>query len=146
MIFSQYIAIIRDVAIVSAVLFVCWKLVDYGEDKAQLADFRALQAQVAHDQQIQQQWNASVEKADAQREQDMASINTRIDAQHTPIIVRVPSPAQQPVLSGPSAAPGGEPAGSGGIDIRPGVNAFEHKYESALADCRDALARWPSVQ
>jgi len=140
---AQIMALVRDAVIVAAIAFFCWKLVDYGEDQVQVSEFRALQAQVLHNSQLQQQWNKQKEQADEQRIADLASIGARIDAQHAPIIVRVPAASGPGPLPGPTPATGSADTGSGGIDIRPRINLFEHRYETALADCRAALAAWP---
>jgi hypothetical protein len=54
----------------------------------------------------------------------------------------VPSPAPS---GGQAAGAGGTDAGSrgGAVDIRPAINAFEAKYETVIAQCRETIADWP---
>lgn len=145
---AAIIALIRDVAIASALGFILWSLVHYGEDIVKIRELPALQRQLEANAAAEADWQKQRETADEQRSKDIASIGARIDNNHQPVIVRVPAnPGAVPVAAG---APGSCPAAAGpadngsGIDRRPAVNQFEHKYESALIECRNALAQWPT--
>jgi hypothetical protein len=105
------------------------------------------------------QWKTREANSDAQRVADMQAINDRIDAYSAPVIVRVPAyPGALPgpaagalgvhPASGPTDSGSGSAATSGGydIDIRPAVRAFEKRYETALAQCREVVADWPTLQ
>lgn len=149
--FTVFLSLARDFAIVGALGFIVWKLVDFGEDRIKAQDLKAVQAQIAHNVELQSQWQAKSEAADAQRTQDLADLAARIDANHQPVIVRIaPHPSPVPIAAAcpvsPVAASGAADNGSGGDsgpDVRPLINAFELKYETALAGCRAALAQWP---
>ena len=150
--FTVFLSLARDFAIVGALGFIVWKLVDFGEDRIKAQDLKAVQAQIAANAKIQSQWQAKSEAADAQRTQDLADLAARIDANHQPVIVRIaPHPSPVPIAAAcpvsPVAASGaadhGSGVDSGPADVRPLINAFELKYETALAGCRAALAQWP---
>jgi hypothetical protein len=59
-----------------------------------------------------------------------------------PPVVQLP-----PKASGSNPPSGTADKGSGGdsgaVDIRATLNAFESRYETALANCREDLAKWP---
>jgi hypothetical protein len=72
----------------------------------------------------------------------------------TPVFVRgsadnCPSPGGRPVPATPAKAAGDDPAGRavesgpGSGDIRPALEQFKIRYETALADCRRLDAEWP---
>lgn len=69
---------------------------------------------------------------------------------HTPVWLRAPGElCADPVPGAQGKAAGVDPAsrptvpGPRGVDIRPGIEAFKLKYETALADCRRLDAEWP---
>jgi hypothetical protein len=104
---------------------------------------------------------AQAESAQEQKDKDYAEQTHNAQVQHdaelaglhpvtTPLIVYRNSPAlcSNPVPN-PAAAPSstsarGAVVGGSGVDLRPAVDAFERKYETALADCREALKSWPT--
>jgi hypothetical protein len=143
---AAIIALIKDVVIVGAIGLVAYFLVSYGKDIVKVSDMKAIEAQIQKNAQQQEKWQKDATDADAKRSSEMYAVATTIAGQHGPIIVRQPSAC--PVSNDPAKA-GSEPAKGGGADpgsgtdIRPAVNAFELKYEQSLADCRDALAKWP---
>lgn len=144
------IAIVRDVAIVGALIFIVWWIRTSGANAVKVSDMQAVQKQIAAQATQQAQWAQEARNAAIQRTQDMAQVTAAIGAQRAPILVQ---PATQPAcpdhLPASPAASSSSTAGSGGIisgagrDIRPAINAFELKYETALADCRAAIASWP---
>jgi hypothetical protein len=141
--------IVRDAAVLAALGFVIWRLVDYGEDRVKSQDLKAVQAQIAQNSKQVASWQAQAEAANAKESQDLASVDAHIAANHAPIIVRVPTRAG-PVPGAPACPAGADPNGGGadpgsGVDIRPALAAFETKYEKALADCRQVVDSWPAA-
>lgn len=137
---GQYIALARDVLIVAALGFVIWFLYHSGRQAAQVAQMEALEKQVqanAHQEMI---WQQEHNDALAELSSELSSINGSIARNHTPVIVQNRPSGGVP---GDPAKAANQPPESGGVDIRSGVNAFESKYETALAECRAALASWP---
>lgn len=147
---SAYIALARDLIILIALAALIWLLVSYGKDVIKVHDMTAVSKQIAQNATTEAQWRQKADNAQVQLTTELADLRSRIDAQHTPVIVHtgpahtcpVPGPATTSASSPPAG--GTADAGSGGdIDVRPSINAFELKYEKALADCRAALASWP---
>lgn len=149
---GQIIALIKDLAIVVTLGLAIWLLISYGKDIVKVSDMKAVQKQLAQNAITEAQWRQEQEAANAQRDTQLAQVGAAIANQHAPVLVcRSPNPG--PVPSVPAATAdahpgiGGTDTGPGGgdkpIDIRPAINAFELKYETALADCRAAIASWP---
>ena len=87
--------------------------------------------------------------AEAQKEHDDALRNLPPPVT-TPVILRVPGAKVCPDFSGLASAPGSvHPSsgaadqGSGERDIRPGITAYELRYEGVIADCNKLKADWP---
>lgn len=141
---AAIIALIKDAVIVLAIGAVIYVLVTYGKDIVKISDMAAVQKQVAANAQTVAGWRQEQIDANARHSADIAGIAATIGAQHAPIFLQpAPSKAGACPVSGATGAPSGQPAGSGPVDIRPGINTFELKYETALADCRSVLAQWP---
>lgn len=144
---AAYIALARDIVILIALGLLIWLLVAFGRDMIKVKDMKAVQAQIAQNSQQVAQWAQEARDAQTQRTQDMAQVSAAIAAQHAPIVLRGPSsacpvPRDSAEAPSQSAAPGSADTGSG-VDLRPAISGFELKYETALADCRQALASWP---
>jgi hypothetical protein len=147
---TQIIALVKDVAIVAFGVWLFLFIRHSGQDSLKLADAQAAakQQQAAFAQQAQ--WAADAKTAGEKRDQEIASIKSAVDAQRTPIILRVPS-GPGPVSGHPPAPAGTDPASgpvAGGtgvdLDIRPAINAFEERWEQGpLASCRLLYESWP---
>jgi hypothetical protein len=147
---SAYIALARDLIIVVALGLLIWLLMSFGADRVKVADIKAVQKQITDNAKTEADWRKKQTDANAQRDIDLAQVAAGIAAQHAPVIVRS-GPARACPVSVPAAQAGGPPAAAGGADegsgidrdIRPQLNAFEFKAETAIADCRAALDGWP---
>ena len=127
---------IKEAAVVIAIGWVVWFLYHSGGSAERAKELSAL------NQQITQNAEQSA-KAQARVQADIQDINGRIDARTSPVVVHIPRAVPNaPKAAGSPPASGGSDEGPG-IDIRPGVNAFEKKYEDALAQCRGLLESWP---
>jgi hypothetical protein len=149
MTFSAYLSLARDLLIVSALGYILWVVHSQAENSVKVADMQAVEKQVLANAQTLSRWSQEAHDAEVKRETDMAGVTALIGAQHAPIRLCIPPKASPGTVSGnpastPSgtAASGGTDAGSG-EDIRPAINAYELKYESALASCRSVLSQWP---
>lgn len=141
---AAIIALIKDIVIVIAIGAVIYVLVAYGKDIVKVADIAAVQKQIAANAQTVAGWRQEQVNAEAKHTEELAQVSAAIGAQRSPIILQSVTPkAGTCPVPGAAAGPAGPPAASGPVDIRPGINAFELKYETALADCRSALAQWP---
>lgn len=149
------IALVRDILIVVALAFVVWWIRHDGVNSAKVGDLQAIQSQLADNALRQQKIAQEVSNAQAQHTQDLQTISAAI-ASHSAEPVRVcVSPSPSAVHGIPTASSANPAAGRSvdpgpgvavpPIDIRPGLIAFEQHYENALADCRQALAQWPSL-
>lgn len=146
------IALVRDLVIVIALGLLIWLLISYGKDMVKVSDMKAVQKQLDANTKQVAQWSQEASNAQTQRTQDLAQVSAAIAAHSQPIVVLRDRPASPGTVSstpasasGQSAACGSADGGSGKdtVDIRPDISAFERKYESALADCRAAVASWP---
>lgn len=84
------------------------------------------------------------QKADEVHEDEIAAIRLRVV--DTPVFVRIPTviPVQStPETVHPSASTGGTLPAARDVDIRQGINAFEERIESLVADCRRLDTEWP---
>jgi hypothetical protein len=144
---TVWLTIARDVVIVGALGFIAWYLHHTGANSVKLADFQAVQKQLAANHQIEQQNAQAAAQAQVTHDQELLALNARIAGQHAPILL-CQSPHPSPVPAAP-ATPESPHTASGTantatrVDIRPAIDAFELKFESALADCRQTLASWP---
>lgn len=146
---TQIIALVRDAVIVGALAFVIWWIHESGETSVKLKDMKAVAAQIDANGKTIAEWKAQSQAAEVQREKDMQTINTAIAAERAPVyVVRGPT-NPSPVSGAAGKAPGQcPPSGSADTrpqrDIRPELDAFALKYETALTECRTALAQWPT--
>lgn len=104
--------------------------------KAVLAERASAQAQAITDR-----------AAETQHDKTIESLPARVV--RTPVFLRGPGEiCSDPAPGGEAKASSDDPGGrrieqgSGG-DIRPAIEAFKLKYETALADCRRLDAEWP---
>lgn len=125
------------------------------EAKTALEADHAAMAKAATDALLAQRSHAAAEaitdnKAEAQHDQTIESLPARVV--RTPVWVRAPGdicPADDRVSGAQAQTTGQDPGGrgaqpgSGERDIRPAIEAFKLKYETALADCRRLDAEWP---
>lgn len=144
---SQYIALARDVFIVGALAFVAWWIYHAGGDRVRIADLKAVENQLAANSKQVDDWKAQEVAAEVRRDQEIQSVNATIARNQSPLWMCRP-PDTRPVSHHPAPAEGSHspsgPVDAGPrVDIRAAVNAFETRYESALANCRAALASWP---
>jgi hypothetical protein len=151
---SQILAIARDVVILAALGFVVWWIWRSGEDRIKVQDITAVQEQLKANAKQLADWKKESADADAQRATDLQGVRDLI-AHGKPLVVRLapaaPGPGAVPGAatgaSGGAACPGSADAGSGSgtrtVDLRPAIAALETRYETALADCRAVLAKWP---
>lgn len=152
---SQIIAIVRDVVILAALGFVVFWIWRSGEDRVKVSDMAAVEKQLAANATEIGKWRDQATKAEEQRNADTQTIRADISSHSAPILVRPPAPAPRTgSLPSPAsgagcpspiggAADGGARGSTSTVDLRPAISALELKYESALADCRAALAKWP---
>jgi hypothetical protein len=149
---GAYIALARDLIILLALGLLIWLLMSFGADRVKVADMQAVQKQITHNAQIEAGWRKEQTDANAQRDVDLTHVAAAIALQHAPVIVRntaraCPVSVNTGQASRPPPATGGADARSGGdsqsVDIRPQLNRFELKAETAIADCRAALDSWP---
>ena len=147
---GQIIALVRDALIVGALAFLIWRIYHDGENAVKVRDIQAVQKQLAQQTQDQARYVQQVQHAQDQQKLDMDTVTAAIASQRTPVFVQPAPAATCPArLSGSSTQAASPPAGRGGSDarpqrdIRPELNAFALKYETALTDCRAALAQWP---
>lgn len=144
---GQIIALVRDVVILIALGLLIWLLISYGKDVVKVSDMRAVQKQIDTNAQTEAQWRKEQTDANQARDTQIAQVGAAIASQRAPVRLcgptrasPLPSPTAAP--SGSNTVPGGTDSGSG-VDLRPAINAFELKYETAFASCRAALAGWP---
>ncbi len=145
---------IRLYAIVGAAVLLCaasfylGTLYSHGRLEARIAAEERLIAQAnAAQLNRERDYATRLAAANTQHADDLAAIGLRRvsvpvyrlrDGQICTAHLPVPAPAV------PASAPGGTvQPGLGGVDIRPGLESFKARYETALADCRANLAAWP---
>jgi hypothetical protein len=150
---TAIIALVKDVVILIAAGLAVYLCVSYGKDFVKIADMKALQVQLTQNALTETQWRKEQTDANTKRDTDLAKVADTIAGQRAPVYIMrgpassgaVPNAACQ--ASGPPASAGRTDAGRGSdrqpVDLRPQVNAFELKYETAIADCRAALDQWP---
>jgi hypothetical protein len=127
---------IKEAAIFGAIGWIVWFLIHSGGSEERVKELQALNTQIA--------LNAK-QSAEAQKhvESDISAINARIDKQSKPVLVYVPRAVPDAPKAASSPAPSGPVDQGPGIDIRPGINEFEKRYEKSLAECRGILESWP---
>lgn len=146
---ADYVKIVRDAIILAALGFVVWWIYHAGKNDDLVADMKAVQTQVESNSKLVAQWAKEAQDAETKRSQDTATIQAAIAAHGTSPVFLCPNkgssspvPSNPTEASGSSTGTGGSDQGSG-RDLRPAITAFETKYETALEECRTALAKWP---
>jgi len=144
---SDYIALVRDAFIVIALGFVLWYVHRADQNAVKVADFQAVQKQIDQNTATEALWAKRFQDAEAQRYQDMQTVASAISAQHSPVIMRVPT-STGPVSSTPpstqdSPSCPGRDVPQAGSNIRPAINAYELELEGYLGQCRALLSAWP---
>jgi len=143
---AQILALVRDIGILCALAFLVFRIYSDGESAVKAKDLIAVQQQLTQNSERQSQWAQEAHDAAIQHTQDLAQVVAVIGAQRAPVILQpAPTASGACPVPGHPPTPTGEPAAAGGVDIRAGINAFELKYETALADCRQVLSSWPKV-
>ena len=148
---AAIIALVRDVVILIALGLLIWLLIAFGRDMVKVTDMKAVQKQLTDNAATIARWREDQTNANKARDAQVAQLGSAIVAQRAP--VRLCGPTRPSSVSGPAAAPGGSSAAPGSVDtgsgsdpspdLRPQLNEFELKYETALADCRAVIAGWP---
>jgi len=142
---GQWVALIRDGVILALLVSVLVLVYRAGANHNLQQQVQALQKQLENNSRQEAQWAEEVRDAQAQRVADMAQIGAAIAAHSAPIVVY--RPAGGGTVPRPSPAAGDRPAEGGGpdagsrVDVRPGISAFESKYEEEFAGCRE-LEAW----
>lgn len=141
MLISEYLAIAKDAVIVAAIVGLGWFLYHSGANSVRVSDIEALQKQLVANAQTQDRYRNEINDALAEANSEMGNLAHSIDANKRPVVVRVP--ASSGAVPGNTSSTTSTDPEAGGVDIRPGVNAFERKYEAALAECRALKEAWP---
>ena len=136
----SYLSAIKDILIVVAVCWLLWMVYHLGQNSNQLEFQKAIQQQLVDNQKQQERWHDEQQDAFAEENSSIAAVHAHIDAQHKPVIVQ--GNGTCPVSGNTPAAPSVAPA-TRTTDIRPGIDAFERKYEDYLSSCRLILKSWP---
>jgi hypothetical protein len=127
---------IKEAAIVGAVGWIVWFLYHSGGSAERVKELQALNQQIAV--------NARQSKeAEDHVRADIQATNTAIDRQSKPVVVYVPRAVPNAAKAPDKPAQAGPVDQGPGIDVRPGINEFEKRYETALAECRGVLEAWP---
>ncbi len=147
---SAILALIRDAAIVGAVVFAIWWIRAEGENTVKLADLQAVQKQLDNQSKQVSQWHQEALDAQNQHTQDVGKVTADIGAQRAPVRLcnasrPDPVPAHPAAATSSTAGTGGNISGAGADsrDIRPELNAFELRIEKTIADCRLLQQSWP---
>ncbi len=148
---SAYIALARDVCILLALAFVVWRIYAAGQNAVKAADLQFLQAQLSEQAKTLDSWRQEATNANDQLSRDVATLHAPTPNKPPVWLCNAPSSPRRPVLpaTAPTApsehpSPGGADIGSQ-RDIRPQLDAFQLKYETALAECRSVYSQWPQV-
>lgn len=151
---AMIIALVRDAAILGALGFVLLWIHRADVNSIKIQDMKVVQSQLADNALRQKQIAQEVSNAQAQHSRDMETVSAAI-VSHSAKPIRLCVSARPSPVHGISTTTAGQPAGSGGTDapargdfestlnVRAAISQFELTYESALADCRQALASWP---
>jgi hypothetical protein len=155
---AQIYTAVRDLVILVVIGFIAWRVYSDGENSVKAADMKAVQTQLKANSDQLAAWQKESTDANVQRATELAQVRTDI-ASHASQPVYVmrgpagagPVPSVAPATGCPAAAGGSANAGPGSnpgalVNVRPELEQFEQKYETALANCRDVLASWPTPE
>lgn len=140
---------VKDAAIVIAIVALGWWVYHSGENAVHVKDFKAMQQQLAHMQQTQQEWNNEQARANAQQQADVAAINSGSVVRPLTVRLCVNRPAVPAVLPGAAAAAArAAPQARGsnvqaGRDLGPALQGYERWLETEFAQCRAVVEEWP---
>lgn len=140
---------IKDGIIVIAILALGWWVYRSGENAVRVTDVKALQQQLAHMQQTQQEWQNEQSRATEQQQADITAINAGGVVKPVTVRLCVNRPAVEAVLPAPAtAAPSAAPAARGGDvqagpDLGPALQDYERWLETEFAQCRAVVEEWP---
>jgi hypothetical protein len=142
------IALVKDVVIVAALGFVIYMLINYGKDQVKVSDMKAVETQLKTNAVTEAEWRKEQVDANTKHDTNLATVASTIANQRAPVFLRSGPPSQCPVPNNPTkTSDQGTTTGSTdnrpGKDLRPDINAFELKYESAFLDCQTVLDQWP---
>lgn len=146
------VSAIKDVVIVGMVIALGWWVYHQGENTIRVKDFAALQQQIKHQAAVQQKWQTAQANSQSVLSDEIQQIVTPHSGVVRPLHIRLCQPSSEAgtkLLSGASPAPKGKHSAARatvmrpGPDIGPAVQAFERKYETALAQCRAVIREWP---
>lgn len=149
---AAILALVKDIVIVVAVIAVGWFLVNAGKNMVHVEDIKKLEQRIIDNAKIEQTWRDQKSNADDQLARDLKNIPSVVagNIPKPPVWVCKQPPSSSnglPANSGSTASQppstGGTDAGSGQSNIRPALDAFETKYETVLAQCRNVLSQWP---
>jgi hypothetical protein len=146
---GAYIALARDIGIALALGFIIWKIYGAGENAVKVSDLKSLQAQIAEQASTLEGWRQESTNANAQLSQDLATLHAAAPDKPPVWLCNDPASPRSQVLPTPAAGPDSPHSPVGGAvegprrDIRPQLEAFKLKYETALAECRAGFAEWP---
>jgi predicted metalloprotease len=151
---TAIIALLRDIVIVGAIGFIVYVLITYGKDVVKIADMKAVQEQITKNAETTAQWQKEATDANTKRDADLAAVAATISSHRDPVYIVRDRPTSAGTVSANTGQASGQASGAGGtdagvrsdrqrVDIRPEINAYELKYETALVDCYAGLDKWP---
>jgi hypothetical protein len=144
---------VKDAVIVIAIVALGWYVYRSGEDRVTAKDFAQQKQTIARYQTTVQSWQQQQTSANGALQNEIAQINGTGSAPPVvqPLHVELCQPASAVSAVLPAApagatstAPTARATDTGPErDIGPDIEAFERKYETALAECRAVIAQWP---
>jgi hypothetical protein len=146
---TAYIALARDIGIVLALAFLIYKIYGAGENAVKVADLKSLQTQIAEQARTLEGWRQESTDANTKLSQDLATLHA--DPKPPVWLCNGPASPRSAVLpAAPASTDSAHPSAGGTnqrseLDIRPQLEAFRLKYETALAECRAVYSQWPKV-
>lgn len=153
---SAILAVVRDVVIVGALLFIGYFLVKSGEDRVTAGQLKSLEQRITQNETIESTWRTQKDTADGKLSSDLAAISvTPATPKPAVWVYNKPTTVNSTVSSNSSAAghsdtgPGTGVSMGGSVtqapaeDVGPAVDEAERKIEAALAQCRDLRDSWP---
>lgn len=157
---GMWLAAIKDIIIVIAIIFIGWFVWHAGQQNVHVDDFKALQKNIQQNAQQEESWRADKSIADQKLASDVAKINSPGGVSSAPtkpvFVCSYPaSSGKLPAHPGPTvdsgATTGTAVAGPGQgsqpapvvFDARSQLEEFKAKYETSLAECRNMFDTWP---
>jgi hypothetical protein len=144
---------IKDAVIVIAIVALGWYVYRSGEDRITAKNFAQQQQALAHYQATVESWQKQQASASGALQNEIAQINGGGSGPPVvqPLHIELCQPTSTPAAVLPRAPTGAtNPAPAARAtdqgpqrDIGPAIEAFERKYETALAECRAVISQWP---